>query len=354
MNTLSDIYNHVKNQIKEKFETCPIIVYTGVGVAANTQGQIAPENYHQYPPFLQDMKNLVPNLKLFLVLIDPLLESPPLLVRDHPSLNETSPNVYVSADESIHVYGLRNRVFTDVDKPLLPFEHTPVPVPVPLDVAPLNITSDLRQMNHYAVNNRITTLYHDFSGRRNNLLAELFDAELLAQDLATHLDHIVYGFMLRADLGCYVDLTQAHACFPYTVQQDHDLRPMLTFCNIFKDLVTNTRSNLHTEQKKILAKQLQTDFINQGLAIFRLIKRGTCLADSFFESLPYPLQVQCAQLLSQGALDSLYDLVWTYYSRQLEYFVRVKEYDLTGSELLHFILKGDDPYKWANNFRDFL
>ena len=46
----------------------------------------------------------------------------------------------------------------------------------------INITDQLRHLNNFAINNNITTLYHDFSGRRNALLAEYFDKELNFSD----------------------------------------------------------------------------------------------------------------------------------------------------------------------------
>jgi hypothetical protein len=37
----------------------------------------------------------------------------------------------------------------------------------------------------------------------------------------------------------------------------------------------------------------------------------------------------------------------------LERYTRLNEMDLTGRELLTFILKGTKPYDWTNNFLEF-
>ena len=48
----------------------------------NNNGILEPQNYHQYPPFLQHLKNKIVDLNLFIVLIDPMQEQPPYMVAD--------------------------------------------------------------------------------------------------------------------------------------------------------------------------------------------------------------------------------------------------------------------------------
>jgi len=375
---LALVYAHIKNTINEQSRgNNPIVIYTGVGVAAHGAALVEPQHYHQYPPFLQKIKNEVRDSIIFLVLIDPFLEPVPVVVRDF-NLVLDSPFVEVYVDEahvdeahvdeahSLYVYCVRQWVYTDVD------------TPVTQDGAQ-NITATLRDLNAFAQAQQITTLYHDFSGRRNNLLAELFDAEL-----APHLDTIIYGFMLRADLGCYVDLLSELACFPYLLV-GRDLRKQVQFLNIYKFVETNTMAHrnkavLETQQKNVV-QQWRTEFIRQSLAIFRLILRlrqgpaeqgpaeqGQGPAeqeqgpaqqgpaqhvDVFFQHLPYATQERCKNLIQNQMYDELYDLMFTYFSQHLERYTRLNEMDLSGRELLTFILKGTKPYDWTNNFLEF-
>ena len=362
---LAHVYAHIKNTINEQSRgNNPIVIYTGVGVAAHGAAPVEPQHYHQYPPFLQKIKNEVRDSTIFLVLIDPFLEPVPVVVRDfNLVLDSPFVEVYVDKTHSLYVYCVRQWVYTDVD------------TPVTQDGAQ-NITATLRDLNAFAQAQQITTLYHDFSGRRNNLLAELFDVEL-----AEHLDTIIYGFMLRADLGCYVDLLSELACFPYLLVGRH-LRKQVQFLNIYKFVETNTMAHctLETQQKNVV-QQWRTEFIRQSLAIFRLILRLRQLAeqgpaeqgpaeqgpaeqgpaeqgpgghvDVFFQHLPYATQERCKHLIQNQMYDELYDLMFTYFSQHLERYTRLNEMDLTGRELLTFILKGTKPYDWTNNFLEF-
>ena len=351
---LALVYAHIKNTINEQSRgNNPIVIYTGVGVAAHGAAPVEPQHYHQYPPFLQKIKNEVRDSTIFLVLIDPFLEPVPVVVRDfNLVLDSPFVEVYVDAAHSLYVYCVRQWVYTDVDTPLL-------------QDGAQNITATLRDLNAFAQAQQLTTLYHDFSGRRNNLLAELFDAEL-----APHLDTIIYGFMLRADLGCYVDLLSELACFPYLLV-GRDLRKQVQFLNIYKFVETNTMAHctLETQQKNVV-QQWRTEFIRQSLAIFRLILRLRQLAeqvtaeqgpaeqgpghvDAFFQHLPYATQERCKHLIQNQMYDELYDLMFTYFSQHLERYTRLNEMDLTGRELLTFILKGTKPYDWTNNFLEF-
>ena len=116
--------NNLKNEIIQLPPNQPVFIYVGVGTAAglvNAEGILEPPNYHQFPPFLQDLRNRIPNLNLFIVLIDPNQENPPYMVRDFP-LVEIRPDEYQNANAnananegSLHVQVFRQNVYTDTD-----------------------------------------------------------------------------------------------------------------------------------------------------------------------------------------------------------------------------------------------
>ena len=89
-------FDNLKNEINEVPADCPVFIYIGVGAAAGVmqaqqheeheeqqheehqheeQAQqhqheaLAPANYHQFPPFVQDLYNSIPNIHLFIVVV---------------------------------------------------------------------------------------------------------------------------------------------------------------------------------------------------------------------------------------------------------------------------------------------
>ena len=55
----STIINNIKNKINNIPINEPIYIYIGIGTYAglinNNSGILEPQNYHQYPPFLQNL-----------------------------------------------------------------------------------------------------------------------------------------------------------------------------------------------------------------------------------------------------------------------------------------------------------
>ena len=91
-----------KNEIISVPSENPVFIYIGVGTAAgmlNAQGILPQEHYHQFPPFLQNLRNEIKNVHLFLLLIDPQQENPPYLTRDFPVV-EVELNHYKSVSVS--------------------------------------------------------------------------------------------------------------------------------------------------------------------------------------------------------------------------------------------------------------
>ena len=228
---LSTIINDIKKRILTIPLDEPVFIYIGVGTCAglkNNNGILEPQNYHQYPPFLQHLKNKIVDLNLFIVLIDPMQEQPPYMVADkgmhwinyndlhnndlhnndlhnndlhnndlHNNNNNNTNNFTSTlppATASAIAYSLLQSVYTD---------------PYDCYGDSTNITEELRELNKYVIDQGITLLYHDFTGRRNNLLAEYFDPEI-----KTHLNHVIYGMSARQDHGCYFDLLDTSSFFP--------------------------------------------------------------------------------------------------------------------------------------------
>ena len=105
----------------------PVLIYIGIGTFAgllsfknDDEGNpthisfLEEKNYHQYPPFIRHLKQTVPNLHLYIILIDPMQENPLYLLGDreytHDEFYEESPDKYTSFDGMIQINVLRRGV----------------------------------------------------------------------------------------------------------------------------------------------------------------------------------------------------------------------------------------------------
>lgn len=373
MNNLSTIITNIKERISIISLNEPIFIYIGVGTYAglkNNNGILEPQNYHQYPPFLQDLKNKIVNLNLFIILIDPLQEQPPYMVETHnlesrsqaqaqaqANQSKLLPLVYTSNDRKLVLFSLLQSVYTD------PYEcHENY----------TNITTDLRELNKYAMEENITLLYHDFTGRRNSLLAEYFDPEI-----KIHLNHIIYGMSARQDHGCYFDLTLPSSYFPWVKQNGQ--RPCIKLFNIFHYIVNDSLNSIgqdaqyytspvsvdvntmiNTQIEQVLST-IKSDLINHMLSLLRIIFRlivgdeqhTEINMEHSFNFISKPYREVCIKLYNDNKYIELYDKLIDYFSRDIGIAGKLKNHDLSGKEILQFIVYGDKPYEWYSNVKHF-
>jgi hypothetical protein len=387
-------FNDLKNDIRNTPTDYPVYIYVAVGAAAgplSPTGVLAQENYHQYPPFLQELRNTVPDLRLFIVLIDPQQEDPPYVEHmNRPRLTQ--------------VYVFRQNVHTDVNEN--PCEGS------------INITDELRQLNQFAIDQRASLLYHDFTGRAVRLLAEYFDYEL-----APHLDYIVYGLSAREDHGCYFDLTQPASFFAFRLDLPAavsafrldlpaavsafrlDLpaavsppRPLLKVFNYFKYIINHSWRNIEAEMatyphdKQYLIREQKNQIMNDiikrfrhfNIAMLRQLRKkqqaqqqeqapgqapGQAQApeqapaqneddeyhpEYLFMHLPKMQYDMYMDLWRDKHYDLLYDVIFLFCANQLQVVAQLREMDLNGDDILKFITMDADPYKWYKTIDEFL
>jgi hypothetical protein len=290
----------------------PVLIYYGVGTAAglrNADGILEAENYHQFPPFLQNLKNKIPELNIHLVLMDSHQEHPIYMEKDM-GLTEITEDLYVS--ERVTVYVLRKDVYTQ--------ETT--------DPEALNITHDLVCMNAYAMINNITLIYHNFTGRSNEKIAELFD-----QELGEHLDHIVYGFGNRQDLGCYFNLNEMD--LPYRVIEPPGSRPMVKFYNIYKYIILKDYTRLLNAAKKYNVHM-------QELIQTQTVQVKTHILSEFRNHLFHNMR-----MLKE---DDDKKKLKVYCGKKIDILCRLKSLSYTGLELLDRIITEEpNGYLWYNH-----
>ena len=356
---LAAIIAEIKSEKKQ-------IIYLGVGTYAGLKeadGSLLPKNYHQYPPFLQSLKNSHADASISILLIDPCQEDPPYMVEDKglvPKYKGLVPkcivpkDIYTSPDHSLTLYTLRQNVYTD------PYQK--------YDDNYLNITLYLRDLNDYAMTNHVLFMYHDFTGRNNRLLAEFFD-----EDIKAHLDHIIYGLGLREDLGCYFDLTDLCSQYP-VYQTDQGIFKIFNvyhyivndqlngMCNtpMHQHTTTNTAIvNAHMQRLLLIVKQDLHNIVLQALrVVFRLIT-GEEVKEFDKEATEYKYfslekRTRCLNFCREKNYCDLYNFLLTEFGKKLDVVACIKKLDMTGREILEFITMGDDPFRWYDNVKHFL
>ena len=345
----------------------PIFIYVGVGAASATGGKtpLSLDHYHQFPPFVQNLRNSLPDLHVFLVLMDPYQENPPQVAVDH-DLHEVQDGTYYRNTEGYYrntegtfqTFVYRKAVYTQANI-----------------VNGNNITETLRDLNAFAKEKCASLLYHDFSGRNIALVAEYFDRE--NQD---HLDQLVYGLSARENHGCYFDLTQPHAFFPWRLDTSTE-RPVVKMFNYYKYIVNEhiaqeieayppEMHHLMDIQREQIIKGIREQFKNIHLSLLRQIhtqaeqqaqagqqsqaqaaeqqaQAGDLHADSF-NQLPQLYRQMFLELSNEGEYSLLYELLFNYSASQLDILAKLKGLAMRGDELLTFITMDPDPYKWYN------
>jgi hypothetical protein len=371
-----NVFTHVREHILQHTSNreAPTVIYTGIGTAAglvNAEGVLEPANYHQYPPFVQELKQLYTDagLQLYIILIDPRQEEPPYHVQHDPLVeyvtdginsSSSSSKSYHSLDDTTHIYVWRAAVGTVVDRELSDEQR--------LDLRPdqVDITSDLEALNAFAIEQGICTLYHDFTGRRNNLLAEYFDPALQG-----HLDHIIYGFSARQDHGCYFNLLDEGCFFASKLvkksivlfnyfQYAHDDRPMdpsvaaaaaaaaaATFAAYMQGRIKH--------QATLIIDGVLALLRNHGLSVLRLAHGWLTGQNDPAEVVNFYFCRQLAptmhrlfrQRFAAGQFAQLFDDLVHYYAQRLAIVVQLKQLDLTAQEIMTFVIEGEpEPYRW--------
>ena len=358
--TLTDIINDLTNIIQNQLSpSTPVLIYLGIGTFAGLVGDdgiLAPKNYHQYPPFIQHLKSLIPALHVFIILIDPIQENPPYLVLDKGLQYMASPDIFHSPASQTSVYVWRECVKAG------PHEYPMIAV---------DITPELVLLNNYAILNGITFVCHDFTGRRNRLLAEFFDP---AADIVAHLDHIIYGMGARTDSGCYIDLEAIDTYMPFRLAVEINKRPLVKFFNIFQYLHSGTIEKINHDklqyapymwpmidnQKKQVVDTIVADLRNDILTILRQIYQLIYTAEAtdevnggFFHHIPARFRAEFITLYNARQFGILYMRLKLYFGAQLDYAAKIREMDIDGYELLDFITTDADSYKWQSNIGNF-
>ena len=359
--TFNSIIKDIQRDILGIPQDSPILIYIGVGTFAglittdnNNQRILEDSNYHQYPSFIRNMKQEIPNLHLYIILIDPIQENPPYMITDR-NLNEQfyqteNEDKFQSIDNRITTYVLRKNVTMNVYN-LRDGDDI------------LNITPDLEYLNRMCIENTYSLLYHDYSGRQVNYLAEYFDSQL-----NMYLDRIIYGFNSRQDTGCYFDLNTS--IIPYRLKHNRQ-RISIKFYNVFKylenkkyykidtsvDKYHDRFKNIILSQKQLIIDNICTDLNTYGLATMRVVHKkingddDLVIHDYHFNYIKGKVKEEILDLLKVEDYNRIYTIIFHYFSKYFQIICCLKNYDLNGKELLQIITSNPNPYLWISEMK---
>ncbi len=361
--TFNAIIKDIQQDIQDIPENAPVLIYIGVGTFAglmttdnNNQRILEDSNYHQFPLFIRNMKRQINNLHLYIILIDPMQENPPYMIKDRRHGEQfyqtDKEDKFKSIDNRITTFVLRKNVTMNV------YNYRD-------DREILNITKDLEYLNRMCIENAYSLLYHDYSGRQVSYLAEYFDSQL-----NNYLDRIIYGFNSRQDTGCYFDLN--NSTIPYRLKNNRQ-RTSIKFYNIFKYLQTkkyykidmsvdiygeNFKNNI-LSQKQFIIDNICTDLNSHGLATMRVIYKKIngddelIIHDYHFNYIKGKEKEQILELLKYHDYNKIYHILTKYFSKYFQIICCLKNYDLTGEELLQIITSNPNPYLWVSEMKKY-
>jgi hypothetical protein len=361
--TFNSIITDIEYDILDVPEESPILIYIGIGTYAglitidnNNQRILEDCNYHQYPPFIRNMKNEIHNLHLYMILIDPIQENPPYMITDRMLQEDfyqtDNEDKFKSKDNRITTYVFRKSVITNAYS----FRD---------DENIINITKDLEYLNNMCIENVYSLLYHDYSGRQVHYLAEYFDLQL-----NMYLDRIIYGFNSRQDTGCYFDLNKS--IMPYRLKQNRG-RPSIKFYNVFKYLQTKKYykidssvdkydvkfKNIILNQKQLIIDNICNDLNTHGLATMRVVHKKIngddelIIHDYHFNYIKGKVKEEILELLKNGDYNRIYSILFDYFSKYFQIICCLKNYDLNGIELLEIITSNPNPYLWISEIKSY-
>jgi hypothetical protein len=268
---VTEFVNYIYSDENEKK-----IVYVAVGsahhMARNENGikTIEDKFNQQYPLYIRDLHLKNPDHKLYIILIDPVLENPCFTVVNKQNniqdkkldadwiLGEYQ-NIYENYNDNVVLMEFRNFVKYG-ENDFYNFDNT------------IDINHQLNTLNELAMVDKWFVNVMDYSGRNLYALASSFD-KILGEDK----DHIFYGLASRVDGGCYIDLTENSVYFAsnrdkgYITAFSPYLYDREKLSEIYKNVENknDTESKIIKQQIKIASERIINSFKNDVLTMYR-------------------------------------------------------------------------------------
>ncbi len=184
----------------------------------------------------------------------------------------------------------------------------------------------------------------------------------------------------REDHGCFFDLTQPTAYFPYKLDYQENRRPLIKMFNYYYYILSKrydeSEEGLQTYpedmrqlalvQKEQIIGILRTNFKNINLSVLRQVRKvqldqaqaaNADYSKYLFRDLPKFYREMFMELYKEKDYDLLCELMFNYTASELNILAQLKCMDMSGEELLTFITfitLNEDPYKWFNDMNELL
>jgi hypothetical protein len=369
---LNNIFVHINSILMN--DDKPSVIYFAIGSAAQTVVRLADgrmiveeDNYQQFPKFLKDMYKRE-KMNVFIILIDPCLETPLYIVNDINLNNILGHQVWTHNEtfnayekSSVYVYPIRRNIKICIDDVVYEAD---------------DITESLRNFHELVKSENVFMFYYNYSGINITDIAEFFDREN-----RDYLQQIIYGFGARQNHGCYVELTSIDAQFAYKIVQKEKRRCIEVF-NIFSYIKSSVDINKSVEllnydgmidiiirQIEEFKKEFSYKFVNQHLYFLRgvymcirdaiskiepryqfdsLIRMNKMLSDEQKYQIINWFNTNCFNIITE-CLQEIYGG----YLQQYQHIFQIKIFgvNVTGIEVYRYITMDPDPYKWIDAFR---
>ena len=385
--------NHIVTSIKSTIIGVdgPCIIYVGVGTFAglitntNNGRILEDENYHQFPPTLQNLYKKHTDLHLIIILIDPIQENPIYMATDQKlikNLFNNNPwhcieheNMELYINERISVYTFRKNIMTQASN----YHHAEELI---------DITEDLRELNKLCIQNDITFIYHDFTGRDTYK-----DLDVFFNDLnSNYSDQIIYGIGNGFFTGCYFDMSNKkshlatlveykkrkvikvfnikHIIKQYYIKyQNTNNYPIdVYFGSILERYGFDQSEQVYGQIEKML-EDFKYNFKNYSIYLLRKVKEfnerlsegipekeddNFCGSYYYFNNMPKHVKKLIEEMYHSRDMNifaKCIDMVAAVYEKELKFIVLnsdIKYY--TPVEILSYITSNPDKYKWFDAF----
>jgi hypothetical protein len=179
--------------VEKLLDTVPSIIYIAIGSANSKQWE--PKDNQQFPPFLHDFKINNMNINIKIVLIDPLLESPPYITTTTDSFlsdawyPDKDYNNIIHNEYNVDVFSYKTAACVTND------EHG------------INISELLKTLANSVSQNNQLLFYHDYTGINTFKVNTELDIDVLS-------DKICIDITRGSDLSCCFDLSDPEN-YPY-------------------------------------------------------------------------------------------------------------------------------------------
>lgn len=258
------------------------IIYVSIGSAhhmtyvVGNKKMIEIQYDQQYPMFLRNIKHKYPFFKLYIILIDPMLENPCFTISEKNITSDrlydeawlphtTYTNIYKNSTDDITLFEYRQYVH---------YVHRTEDNNEWIPEGSILIESLLEKMNNMAIERKWFTILMDYTGRPLDIINQKYSDGLKDDN-----DHIFYGLPSRVDGGCYIDLSDPETFIITNMDKGYltAFTPYNYSHSFLNEMYKKLKDNVDQEsiilcnQIKKSLKLLIDTFINNVACVYRKI-----------------------------------------------------------------------------------